>query len=335
MNKKLIAIVAGASLALPMAASADVSVYGAAQVEIASFDRDQASVTGSEVTDGIDLVDNARGRFGVKASEDLGNGLKGIANFEWKVDTVDNDSDSTSKASLTGRTALVGLTGGFGTFVMGNLKSPYKYAGGVKYDPFVATTLEARGNAGMSGKESGVSYAGHNGFVPDTIAYVTPKIAGGFVAQLAYGPSEDDGAIVTSFMYKQKNWEAFVATFDAGDRINLTQSYSTVKFGGQFKMGNHKISAQIENADDEVKGTEPTYAFVGYQGKFGSNTLVAQFGQRDDDTAADEGTSYASIGVIHKFSKTTRVFGGFRSTSPDAENTDETVISVGLRKDFK
>ena len=105
-------------------------------------------------TEGWTTEDNARGRFGIKASEDLGGGLTAIAKYEWKADTTDNksggniasvdiaesiigsdlngDGDSTdivtvnvtSDASLTSRESYVGLKGGFGTIMLGNLKSP-------------------------------------------------------------------------------------------------------------------------------------------------------------------------------------------------------------------
>jgi hypothetical protein len=49
-----------------------------------------------------------------------------------------------------GRESMVGLRGGLGTLELGRLETPYKYSGGVKYDPFVATSLEARGAGVLS-----------------------------------------------------------------------------------------------------------------------------------------------------------------------------------------
>ncbi|NOX90890.1 MAG: porin [Gammaproteobacteria bacterium] len=118
MNKKLLAVAVSAALVAPAATmAADAFVYGHAQVEVASYSEDS---TGSG-KDGVMVEDNARGRLGVKASEDLGNGLKAIAQFEWRVNTDQGGNPAGNRVSQ------VGLTGGFGTFVMGNLKSPYKY----------------------------------------------------------------------------------------------------------------------------------------------------------------------------------------------------------------
>jgi predicted porin len=301
MNKTLLAVAVSAAMVASTAAVAgDVVVYGQAQVEVASY------------------------------SEDLGNGLKGIAQFEFKADASDNTVDNTSGASLSGRVSQVGLSGGFGTVVLGNLKSPYKYTGGVKYDPFVTTALEARKNGGMT---SGA--LGHNGFVSNLVAYASPK--GPVTASVGYGPSEDDGLVALDVKYSQGGVEAFVAYVDAGDRLNGgvagdDTGYSATKVGGQWKSGPHKISGQYEmtEATDAANNkVEPTVLFLGYQMKMGKNTFVAQYGDTDHDTTADN-TTYMALGVIHKFTKMTRLYAGYRDTS-DVEN----VVTVGLRKDFR
>ncbi len=64
------------------------------------------------------LLRNGRGRIGVKATEDLSRGLLGLAQFEFKADTADNEAGSSgSNVSLSGRESYVGLKGGFGTIV--------------------------------------------------------------------------------------------------------------------------------------------------------------------------------------------------------------------------
>jgi len=95
MNRKLLAVAVSAALVAPAATmAADTFVYGQAQVEVASYSEDIPSGVVDEaayideygVEDGVDTQDQSRGRLGVKASEDLGNGLKAIAQFEWKVE---------------------------------------------------------------------------------------------------------------------------------------------------------------------------------------------------------------------------------------------------------
>jgi len=333
MKKSIITLaVLGAAVALPMSASADMKVYAHAQVEIASYDIDGAAPGG----DGISVEDNARGRIGFKASEDLGGGLKGLAKFEYRVDTADGVRTADGGV-FTARQAWVGLKGGFGQIELGRIKSEYKYAGGVKYDPFVATALQARGNGGMSGGS-----LGHNSFLTDSLAY---RVKAGMVKLgLTYDPSENQGKLSAAAVFGGKTWEGFVALVDAGDGGAVTPgpSYSSTKFGGKIKFGGmHTISGQIELTDNDtgaVNGDEQTFTFIGYQAKMGKNTLAAQIGIFDADGATSVGdVDYFALGIIHKFTKMTRVFGGIRTTSPDtgsAASQDVTVISVGMRKDF-
>ncbi|HEX22247.1 MAG TPA: porin, partial [Chromatiales bacterium] len=73
-----------------VALSADVSVYGSANVELASYQdrRPQAE----RQPDGLRVEDNTRGRFGIKAAEDLGGGMSSFARFEWELSTATNTS---------------------------------------------------------------------------------------------------------------------------------------------------------------------------------------------------------------------------------------------------
>jgi predicted porin len=334
MKTNLITIAVTAAL-MPAVAAAqdDVKVYGIGQVEVASFDPQ------GDADSYVDVVDNAQGRVGVVATEDLGSGLKGLAKFEFKLDTADGASstactnDTCSEktgVALTGRELLVGLKGGFGQVELGRLKAAYKYAGGVRYDPFVATTLEARKNGGMSAGDFG-----HTGFVSKSIGYSSPKL-GPVDIRATYAPSENDSAYTASAKAGFKMGEVFVALADQGDR-NTTTDYSAWKLGGQLKLagGAHKLSLQYESTETKTATTtkKPTFLFAGYQGTFGKSTFVAQFGTNDADEENKNQTYYA-LGAIHKFSKNTRVFGGYRVTDAD-DDSGQSVISIGMRKDFK
>jgi predicted porin len=318
MNKKLLALAVGAAFgAAPMFASAAVTVYGHAQVEIGSVD------TGT--TDQTVLEDNARGRIGIKASEKLGNGMTAIAKYEFRTDTADNVRTSDG-GPLTARESFVGLKGNFGTVQAGNVKSAYKYTGGVKYDPFVATLIEARRANGMTGGKFG-----HNGFLGNHLSYMTPKM-GGFKGWATYSPDEganSGGEYSFALQYGQKAWEAFVA----GVSNDTPTGFDSIKFGGMYKFGNFKVVGQYEQVSFETGGTPDTDVyFVGGQAKFGNNVLVAQFGNTDPGGAAAD-LDYYTIGLIHNMSKKTRLTAGFRSYETSATTETET-FAVGMRMKF-
>jgi predicted porin len=364
MKKNLIALAVSAAMVAPVAVMADATVYGIGQVELTQYDP-QAS--GSDST--TDVHDNhGMGRVGVKASEDLGNGLTAIAGFEFKADSSDNntdkvsctssltldetvndidyngDGDTTDKAvkiedsvdndvtlgcsgsgsaSLVGRDAYVGLKGGFGTVMAGRLKSPYKYAGGVKYDAFVATALEARGNGGMTKGDYG-----HSGFLSNMLGYSNKF--GAINVDAVYSPETDSEAMALSAMYSEGAIEAFVALVDASLTDAASDDYSATKFGGKFSTGPHSIMLQYEDTDKNSYAA--TLLFLGYQMKMGMNTLVFQYGMNDEDTDTKDST-YMVLGAYHNFSKTSSLFGGYRNTDVDNES-GQTAISVGLRQKF-
>jgi len=319
MNKKLIALAAGATFgALPLITSAGVTVYGHAQVEVATVDDGTTSNTVME--------DNARGRIGIKASEKLGNGMTAIAKFEFRTDTADNRRTADG-GPLTGREAFVGLKGGFGTVQLGNLKSPYKYTGGVKYDPFVATLIQARGANGMSGGKYG-----HNGFLSDNVGYMLPKM-GAFKAWAVASPDESAGTggdFSVGAIFGQKTWE-IVAAIMHNDTNGA--EVDSMKIGGMYKFGNFKIVGQFENLSFDAPGTPDTdIYFVGGQAKFGNNVIVAQFGNTDaGGTSAD--LDYFTVGLIHNLSKRTRLTAGFRSYETSATAETET-FALGMRMKF-
>lgn len=358
MNKNLIALAVGAALVAPVVASADVTVYGLAQVEVAKFTDKTPSGNGF---DGVSVVDNANGRVGVKASEDLGNGLTGLAKFEYKADTASGSAggcsasttttvtgaaqsgtdpvtaSSSTKCSasigLTPRETMVGLATPFGTFELGRLKSAYKYAGGVTYDPFVATTLEARSNGGMTGGAFGQS-----GFLSNSLAY-NGKF-GPVRAWLTYSPDKADNtdkdytaAVIYDGNFAGTGVEAFYARAHDDHASSDTATYTSDKIGGKVTfMKAHSVALQYElskNKPNTGSENKPKTWFLGYQGKFSNTVGVVQVGQSDPDISGVDKTTYFALGAIYKFTKQTRIFGGYRS-SKDKTN----VFSVGMRKDF-
>lgn len=373
MKKNLLTIAVTAALVTPAVSMAEATFYGHAQVEVGNiaYENDKVidpvtKLKTNEDKPSMAVADNARGRIGMKATEDLGNGWKGLAVFEFKADTSDGDS-SDKGVALTGREHMVGLKGPMGQIELGRLKQAYKYTGGVKYDAFVTTFLEARGNGGMSkpGKVNGVARAqwGHSGFHDKSVGYRNKF--GPVKLSLTYGPSTNDGSMTFSAMYKQGGIEAFIAMVDAGDYIKFagaadptnptaatdSASFSATKFGGSFKTGAHSIMLQIENQSQNTgisgaKDNEPAYTYLAYRMKMGKNVFALQYGTYDADgakkgiegnpTAAsvDADLTYLAAGVVHNFSKDTRVFAGYRSTASDYDGR-ESAIGVGIRKTFK
>ncbi|HEZ5494858.1 TPA: trimeric porin PorB [Neisseria meningitidis] len=122
MKKSLIALTLAA---LPVAAMADVTLYGTikAGVETSrSLDYQDGQVYSVETGTGI--VDLGS-KIGFKGQEDLGNGLKAIWQVEQKASIAGTDS------GWGNRQSFIGLKGGFGKLRVGRLNSVLKDTGDI------------------------------------------------------------------------------------------------------------------------------------------------------------------------------------------------------------
>jgi predicted porin len=359
MKKKLLVLAVGATITAGpmMIAQADVKIGGAAQVEIAREDHNGPKTTTVE--------DNARGRFWIAASEDLGGGMKGLAHFEFRVDTTgvcaleEGGAACSAKAANT-REKWVGLQGGFGTLKLGSVKSPYKYAGGVKWDAFVTTNLEARGNGGMS-----PGTFGQNQFFDNSVNYTSPSF-GGVTFGVTYsfddvltdaGTSQtvtaQDGDYAAAVEWKTKfgGNALHLILARAEDQVNTSpapaDNFNATKIGAKFDfMKNFSIIGQYENLKNDTSAAntvDEDYLFLGFQAKFGNVTGVVQLAKNDENgtgTGADTERTYVVLGAWYNFSKSFSAFGGYRKTTvedilaPIGPDQDTKIYTVGLRKGF-
>ncbi|WP_126452772.1 porin [Sulfuriflexus mobilis] len=395
MNKKFLAIAVAAALA-PAAASADVKLYGIAQVE---YNIEDSDASGQDSVQSVD-DDGVRSRIGVKFTEKLGGGLTAFGKFEWALDPAD-DQDSASSGNtqgLRGRDQFVGIKGSWGSLSAGAHHAPYKTAGGVKWDPWTATHLQARRAGGMLG---GTGIGGQNGFMRNSIYYTSPEV-NGFQFKFAISPDEtnpganngdvgnsDDGDNDYSIAVHYTNgpWEAIfahnrnnqatrrstsvinVATTTTVGTTVITGTFpitvtatsnvddeTLTKVGLRWKSGPWTLAGQYETVDDALAaagGTTPGVAgnyrpgvgddadvyWLNGQYKAGNNIFSLSYGNMDvdpDGTARDFEYDYWAVGVIHKFSKQTRIFGGYTQTDGDKNGNanDRDAWTVGIRKDF-
>jgi len=171
MKKSLIALaVAGAFAAPAFAATENVDVYGVLNVDVNYVNDDNAG------TDSQIGVSSNASRIGFKGAEDLGGGLNAI----WQVETGFN-ADETS-GTVGSRNTFVGLKGGFGTILAGKHDTPMKLLGR-KVDNFGDIMADSRNLLGSSAT-SGTSMFDLR--TNNTIAYVSPTIAGGLTLIGAY-----------------------------------------------------------------------------------------------------------------------------------------------------
>lgn len=397
MNKQLLAMAVAGAIFAPAIASADVTVYGRVQVEYNVEDSDGVSGSSQSVDD-----EAGQSRLGVKFDEKLGDGLTAFGKVEFRLDAADVNRTGTNGGGNYGsqrntvlgqREAFVGLKSSWGSIAAGSFHSPYKTAGGVKWDPWAATHLQARRAGGMTG---GAGFGGHNGFIRNAIYYTSPDV-NGFKAAFAISPDEtnsgagngsicgdstdtacttagstngDDNDWGLSVEYKNGPWNAiFAHTHDNNQNVD---DQTLTKVGLKWNQGPWTVAGQYEWVRDAStsygsgapgagntanagttpggpqseayrpgNGDDANVLWLNGQYKAGNNIFSLSYGQTDiDETAANGGSNvdydYWAVGVIHKFSKKTRVFGGYSATDGDSGSNgdDRDVWTVGLRHDF-
>jgi len=356
MNNKLIALaVAGALTAPMMAAEAAPTVYGRMAVEWA-----QTSNSLATTTDKNYLVDNKAGQFGFKGSEDLGGGLKAIYKMEFGIETSDLAKGSESGGDIFDRETMIGLKFGKNhTIQMGALKSPYKYAGGVKYDSFAATSMQAREDStkitGTGGAMSGGAL-GHGSFLANSVGYIGKfKPVTVHIATDALDDSGDDRAVtsiavsakVSSFHFGVANItkdECVAATAPAvSNCASSAGGQDSTKLFGSWSKGQHTVRLQLEDIDTTsstgVNTGNTEYTYLNYQFKMGKHLVDVVVGEKDQNVlAGNVDEDFTRLAYAYNFSKKTRVFAGIAESDVDNHTTtaanDWDTFSVGMQVKF-
>lgn len=164
MKKTLIAL---ALTALPVAAMADVTLYG--QIK-GGLEYTKTNQSGNSLTN----INDWGSRIGFKGEEDLGNGLKAI----WQVEqSVSLDSRSGRNSQWASRDSFIGVKTPFGTVRAGNLSDQTNDMYGV--DQWEGGNVAALDN----------TFA-RNGVRTTAVRYDTPEIAG-FSANVFYAPEDN------------------------------------------------------------------------------------------------------------------------------------------------
>lgn len=165
MKKTLIAL---ALAALPVAAMADVTLYGQIKGGL-----EFTKVKGVDNT--ITNVNDWGSRIGFKGEEDLGNGLKTI----WQVEQyVSLDTNSGRNSQWASRDSFIGLATPFGTVRAGHLSDQFN-SDMDTLDPWEGTGIRT---LGMTFGRTSDRYTG--------VRYDTPEFAG-FQANLLWSPEDN------------------------------------------------------------------------------------------------------------------------------------------------
>lgn len=175
MFKKTLAAAAVLGAFAGSAFAADVTLYGVIDYGF-NYQHVDTDAAGTDASDSFRMMSgqNSGSRFGLKAQEDLGNGLQVGFVLENGFDADDGSFDGNGDDKIFGREAQLNLSGAFGTVSFGR----------------VGQMASANGSFGILGGASpfsggwqdsvGQKFVFANGFArfDNTVTYVTPEFAG-------------------------------------------------------------------------------------------------------------------------------------------------------------
>ena len=321
MIKQLLALTIGCAACGVAGAQTNVILYGIADGNV-RFDRTSIGTLKSVGSGG-----ESASRWGLRGTEDLGNGVKAIFNFEQDIDLSDNSGNqgniggvtpssptSSTGSRIFGRRAIVGLTSAsYGEFRIGREYTPL-YRSWVTADPF---------GAGFVGRP--LNYAVGNVTRSDnSFTYETPKFVG-LNAVVQYRPGESTtnnttavkrggDAISGSLTYASGPLYASVAgywTRNALDNNNVrtgtaaaSYDFSIVRLHALYFNTRNRLTLRRQAYGLGFIVPIEAWSILGTVGRINSRDIVAATGNR---IPGDDATFFG-LAVTYSLSKRTDLY---------------------------
>ena len=322
MKKSLIALAALAAVGAASAQSS-VTLYGIADISAGVVEhKNDTRHTG------FNKANLQQSRVGIKGSEDLGNGLKAVFNYEHGFNSANG-----AFAGGEARRAVVGLQGGFGSVLLGRDKLPlYRLTEDTSADSisdFSTTNLvgEKRtngvhyaGNFGGVGVSAAVGYDRHDDLINGT-TNDTQNTTYGLGLSYATGP------FMVGIAGEQIKSEK-------GSPLVTDEKVTNYGIGGTYDFTAAKVFANYLVSDIDGAPGKDKEANIGVKVPFGAASLVAEVGYNDGH--GYDGYDY-NVGANYAFSKRTDAYvRAARIDNMDFDTREEktTKYAVGLRHKF-
>lgn len=369
MFKKTLAAAAVLGAFAGSAFAADVTLYGVIDYGF-NYQHVDTDAANTDASDSFRMMSgqNSGSRFGLKAQEDLGNGLQVGFVLENGFDADDGSFDGNGDDKIFGREAQLNLSGAFGTVSFGR----------------VGQLASANGSFGILGGASpfsggwqdsvGQKFVFANGFArfDNTVTYVTPEFAGLKVyAQYSFqnssteegteGKSSVDRYYGVGATYTNNNLY-LVGIVDSmnwgtqlGDTGRSLDDQLAVTLGGAYDFGVAKLYASGQYFDNakavgQKRATETGsiadgYSFATLEGAEGwglnvgvgvpvfGGTAKAQVAYMDAESTRDSDMNVSrwslAAGYDYNLSKRTMVYTAAAYTRDDVSEQYQATTGTG------
>ena len=370
MQKKLIAVAVLGACVAGSAFAANVDVYGRIDTGLSYVHYDETGLSDAKDTLSLDSGMSSGNRWGLKGSEDLGNGYQVGFVLEGGFDA---DTGALGAGGIFGREATLRVSGPFGSIYAGRMGRIGSDAGSVG---FYAGSVSPFGSGW--GKMPGhfAVTANYDSRYNNALAYVSPKVGpvtvyaqytmgnateneSGDDRLFSLGAQADFGALQVLGLVEYLNKKSVVGTtvyddsqYDDSYTINLGGSYdfsvAKVFLAGQYFKAAPNYAGMKANYAEFVKENEWHYSFDGFGVNVGATAPIgagqflvsAGYGKGDlnidtKDAKRSADAYIIQVGYTYPFSKRTNLYAGagYMQTSMEdgITNTDGTYSD----KDFK
>lgn len=370
MQKKLIAVAVLGACVAGSAFAANVDVYGRIDTGLSYVHYDETGLSDAKDTLSLDSGISSGNRWGLKGSEDLGNGYQVGFVLEGGFDA---DTGALGAGGIFAREATLRVSGPFGSIYAGRMGRIGSDAGSVG---FYAGSVSPFGSGW--GKMAGhfAVTANYDSRYNNALAYVSPKVGpvtvyaqytmgnateneSGDDRLFSLGAQADFGALQVLGLVEYLNKKSVAGTtvyddsqYDDSYTINLGGSYdfsvAKVFLAGQYFKAAPNYAGMKANYAKLVEGKEWRYSFDGFGVNVGATAPIgagqflvsAGYGKGDlnidtKDAKRSADAYIIQVGYTYPFSKRTNLYAGagYMQTSMEDgfTNTDGTTSD----KDFK
>lgn len=368
MQKKLIAVAVLGACVAGSAFAANVDVYGRIDTGLSYVHYDETGLSDAVDTLSLDSGLSSGSRWGLKGSEDLGNGYQVGFVLE---SGFSSDTGKMSKDGLFNREATLRVSGPFGSIYAGRMGRIGSDAGSVGFyagsvSPFGSGWGEMPGHFAVT--------ANYDTRYSNALAYVSPKVGpvtvyaqytmgnateneSGDDRLFSLGAQADFGALQVLGLVEYLNKKSVAGT-TVYDDSQYDDSY-TINLGGSYDFGVAKVflAGQYFKAAPDFAGMKDNYSAgfdawhfsfdgfgvnVGATAPIGAGEFLVSAGYGKGDLNFDTKDAKISadayiiqVGYTYPFSKRTNLYAGagYMQTSMEDgfTNTDGTYSD----KDFK
>lgn len=346
MQKKIAVLAVAAAFTAPaLADNINVNWYGKVSLNAESVKNDGIVAPSTTRDSALRVLSNGS-RLGVKGSEDLSEGLKGIYQLEVQID---GDGSGKNGFAAGTRNTGVGLDGGFGKLIVGVWDTPFKVAHN-KIELFdnasSFTALNLIGHAGGAGAtlKAGAWNATGTTWTPDdkvpgtpnyntrddrVIAYWTPKL-GSLQGAVTYGPdaapttTADKNNLSLSGTLEQDAVYVSLAYESRPDATTAKTTDTGLRAVGRYDIGDAWLGATYEsirvNTSATASYTQRNLELAG-QYKLGANKIALSYARAGETATKATGATQITLRYGYEFSKRTEVFAAYTSLRNNAVDT--------------